>query len=385
MSGGFDPDKYVSGQAFDPDAYTAAPAKQYGAGETALMGVGQGLSLGFGDEMKAGWRSLFPKSMGGVDYKQERDRLRAEDAAARQQHPYIYGATEAVGSALPAAGLAVATGGTSMAPMLAKAALPLAAGQGALQGAGSSNANTAGGLVRDASIGGGLGAAGYGLGALLGSAGRGIAGWARGKATQAVARAGEKAAEEVATGISSARGALGGEVQKGQRIVENLRRLGPELSPEQQQLVNELEQRLTASTLESLPAQAGTIATKDAELAALKSGASEAFNSRKADLLSTDEMKRQTIARILRYGPVAAGTALGTAVGGPMGSAIGALAGAGTRPAIQSLRRLAKNPAVQNAVFSQLADAAESNPGMLLRQLLSRGAPALATQELVTP
>jgi len=214
-------------------------------------------------------------------------------------------------------------------------------------------------------------------------AGGKLLGYFRGLGNRAVGKASEKAASEVAAEIASARGALGGEVQKGNRIVENLRRLGPDLSPEQQALINDLEQRLSASNLESLPAQAGTIATKDAELAALKSGASDAFHARRDQLLSPDEAVSQLKARLLRYGPVAAGTALGTAIGGPIGSGIGALAGAGTRPMVQSLRRLAQSPAVQKALSDKLADAVESPGARLLRMMVERGAPTLATQQLV--
>src|SRR6185295_12744881 len=148
-----------------------APPRQVGTPEAAFAGLTQGASLGFGDEVKAGWRSLFPKNLGGGDYKATRDQLRAENKSAQQQHPWAYGAGEVAGGALPAVGLGMATGGTAVAPMLGKAALPLAAGQGALQGAGLSDAATAGGVARDASVGGGLGVAGYGAGQALGLAG----------------------------------------------------------------------------------------------------------------------------------------------------------------------------------------------------------------------
>ena len=361
---------------------SAAPA--VGRGEAALAGAAQGVSMGYGDEMKAGWRSLFPKSLGGGDYVAERDKLRADNEAARKAHPVLYGAGEVAGGIVPAAGMAVATGGTSVAPVLARAALPMAAGQGAVQGAGLSNADSAGGVARDAALGGGLGVAGYGVGSALGSAGRGLSRFFRGKATEASAQAAEKAAQEVADNIKSATGSLGGEVQKGQRMVENLRRLAPDLTPEEQAVMSKLEDRLAASTREALPSQAATIEARDAELAALKSGASDALAARKAELLSPDEAVGQMKARLWRYGPVAAGTALGTAIGGPIGSGIGALAGAGSRPMVQSLRRLAKNPAVQKALADKLADAVESPAARTLRLLIERGAPPVAAQELVS-
>lgn len=360
--------------------------------EALLRGAAMGATMGFGDELEAGWKSLFPKSLGGSPYRETRDKIRADEAVAREQHPYLYGGAEMAGAALPAAGMALATGGTSLAPAMAKAALPIAAGQGAVQGAGYSNADSAGGLARDVGVGTGLGVLGHGVGSALGGAGRTLVGSIRGRGVRAVAKAAEQAAEETAQGVKTATGSLGGEVQKGQRIVENLRRLGPDLSPEQQAMVNDLEQRLSASTLEALPGQAGTIAAKDAELAALKSGASEAFNARKADLLSPDEAKRQVMARVMRYGPPAAGglllSLLGHAVGGPVGAAaggpIGLAGGAVLRPMIRSMRNLKNNPAVEKAVTDALTSDVVTTPGEFLRQLLARGAPAVASQQLVT-
>ncbi len=62
-----------------------------------------------------------------------------------------------------------------------------------------------------------------------------------------------------------------------------------------------------------------------------------------------------------------------------MGTAIGALAGAGTRPAIQSLRRMAKTPAVQNAIWSRVENALSEAPAST-EQSLTRN---LAMAELL--
>lgn len=375
----------VDGQHFEvPDDATpdeidaltkpAAPPRQVGKAEALLRGAAQGATLGFGDEMEAGWKHL----VGGADYKSTRDQLRADEANARTQHPTAYLGGEMAGGAAPGIAATVLTGGAAAGPALA-------AGQGAAQGAGYSNASDARGLSRDSAVGGGVGLLGYGASKAMGSAASRLAGWARAGSTRATANAAQKTADKVAEQIASARGALGGEVQKGNRLVENLRRLGTPLGPTEQAAADDLEQRLAASNLQSLPDQAGIIATKDAELQALKSGASDALKSGTAELLSTAEAKRQLSSRALRYGPVAAGTILGTAIGGPVGSAVGALVGAGSRPMIRSVIRLGQTPAVQKAGFDAIAGAAESTPGDILRQLLTRGGATAATQSLVTP
>lgn len=350
----------------------------------ALQGAAQGATLGWGDEMKAGWRSLFPGKLGGAPYKKGLAEERAYDESAQKQHPYLHGAGNFAGSVLPSAAAAVMSGGTSLAPTMARMALPLAAGQGAMQGAGYSNADTPGGLARDSAVGGGLGILGHGIGTALGAVGRFVSGRARGLAVRAEAKAAEKAANEVSEQLASARGSLGGEVQKGQRIVENLRRLGVDLSPEEQAAATQLEQRLAQSTREALPAQVGAIASKDAELAALKTGASDAFHARKDALLSTGEMKNQILTRALRYGPVAAGSVLGNIVGGPIGGTVGSLAGAGTRPMVRSVLRMAKNPAVQKAAGEFVENRVNGPTATFLRRALQAGIPAEATQQLVT-
>lgn len=369
--------EHIAGQI---KALRAPPAPpKVSTPEAILGGVAQGATLGFGDEMEAGWKHL----VGGADYTKTRDQLRAANANARSQHPVAYTGGEIGGSLLPSAVAALATGGTSLAPGMAKAALPLAAGQGALQGAGYSNADSAGGLARDSALGAGVGVAGYGLGQTLGAVGRKVAGSARGLAVRAEAKAADKAAKEVAEQIASAKGALGGEVQKGSRLVENLQRFGTHLGPEEQAAADDLVQRVEQSNLRSLPGQAQAIAARDAEFAAAKTGASEAFAARKADLLSTDEMKRQVLARALRYGPVALGSLAGHYVGGPIGGTVGALAGAGTRPMVRSVLRMSTNPAVQKAFGNFIADGANGPTAALLRRAI-QAAPVAATQQLVT-
>lgn len=230
---------------------------------------------------------------------------------------------------------------------------------GALYGAGASDAPDLAGVAKDAAVGSLAGAA---AGKVLSVAGKGL-GWIGRKGVEksglASARAGAKAAEEVGGEVASAAGKYGGEVQKGSRYVENLMRLESEMTPAQKALYQELQtkgvvpnlqQQVAQSTLEALPGQASSIAARQAELAAAQEGAPAAVLSRTKDLLSTNEAKHQLAERAWRYGPVALGSAVGTALGGPLGTAVGALSGAGTRPMVQALRRMVKTPAIQKKI-----------------------------------
>lgn len=79
---------------------------QFSAGQAAQMGVGQGLTLGFADELKAagiaGMEALQGRGEFRPTYEQMRDVYREEQAAAQQQHPVAYGVGEVAG-VLPAA------------------------------------------------------------------------------------------------------------------------------------------------------------------------------------------------------------------------------------------------------------------------------------------
>jgi hypothetical protein len=74
-------------------------------------GVGQGGTLGFGDEMEAGWKAiakkLLPKSLGGTDkslsdqYREDRDIARARLEASRKANPGSYFAGNVTGGLAP--------------------------------------------------------------------------------------------------------------------------------------------------------------------------------------------------------------------------------------------------------------------------------------------
>lgn len=137
-----------------------------GGFESVGRGLLQGVTLGFSDEIGGAIGSLFSDK----SYSQIRDEIRANDKAAKEAHPFLYGAGE-IGGGIATAfvpGLNVAKGAS-----LAKTALSLGA-QGAAAGLGGSEATDIGGMAKDAAIGGvlgaGIGAAAHGAGKLLSAA-----------------------------------------------------------------------------------------------------------------------------------------------------------------------------------------------------------------------
>lgn len=71
-------------------------------------GATQGVTLGFGDELRGGLAALGRKlGLSDAGYTEERNASRAEDAAADEAHPYLYGGAEFAGSlAAPIPGMA---------------------------------------------------------------------------------------------------------------------------------------------------------------------------------------------------------------------------------------------------------------------------------------
>lgn len=148
--------------------------------ESAARGLGQGVSLGFWDELaglgeavgqEAGVKGLGSSDWGdlgftkptfldgqssfGDVYDKGRDKWRAEDKTAKADNPGTYGASEVAGSIGSAfiPGLNVAEG-ASLANIAGKAAL-----SGGISGAGYSEADNIKDLARDAAVSAGIGGA----------------------------------------------------------------------------------------------------------------------------------------------------------------------------------------------------------------------------------
>lgn len=137
-----------------------------GMGEAALRGAGQGLSLGFGDEIVGGVKAAGSKLTGNGKsledlYNQYRDIERQRNEAASQRYPKTYTGTEIAGGI-----------GTMLIPGVGEAAMTGkgAAILGALNGLGNSKADLTKGEVGQAAIDTGIGAALGKGGQMLGSA-----------------------------------------------------------------------------------------------------------------------------------------------------------------------------------------------------------------------
>lgn len=169
---------------FNPDEYLAEPVDNTKARdkftpvESGLVGVGQGVSMGFGDELVGGLGALRAKMYGSQDpyadlYKKLRDKARAQVTLAKADNPKSYMAGNIGGSAATSLipGLGIAKGAT-LAGAAGKAALA-----GGLVGAGESEADltdplrNGGKFAGDVALGAGTGFATQGV---LGAAGKGL-------------------------------------------------------------------------------------------------------------------------------------------------------------------------------------------------------------------
>ena len=368
--------------------------------ESGLRGLLQGLTAGTGDEMAGVGRAFgsmrrpreaTPQTMG--QYRDSRDAERVANAAAEEANPGTYLAGQVTGGTLP-----TLLGG---APATGLRAMGIAAGQGALQGAGYSE-HEGRRLVGDTALGAGLGLLGYGTGQVLGKGATAAVRKGRDLVRTGTARAGTQAAGEVADELATAAGKLGGEVQKGSRQVENLMRLEASMTPQQralydslvaQGIVPDLQQAVAQSTLESLPQQAASIATRKAELAALQSAAPQTAAAR-AQALLTPQPKADIKSFLKAYAEPMAWAVGGQQLGQALGldpAAQGALAGAaglvgGRTRAGKALYTRLTRPAHQVALGQRLervGQAGQSQIAEILRRALAAGAPAAGTAALV--
>jgi hypothetical protein len=180
--------------------------------ESAVRGVKQGVTMGFGDEITGALEAAVTSKT----YKQARDEARAADKAAKEANPVTFGLGQifgGVGTAVVPVG-AAAKIGTGVAAAAARGA-----GAGIVAGAGESEAETVPEMVQDAAKGGLVGAAAGGaLGGLAKVFGRYVA--------NAPARADKKLLSDVGIGATPK---VYREINaKGADVVEKLRETGLE-------------------------------------------------------------------------------------------------------------------------------------------------------------
>lgn len=223
--------------------------------------------------------------------------------------------------------------------------------------------------------------AGFGAGKLLGKA----KSYAAEKIFGIESKVAAKAAEQAAAETASARSAAGNAAQNAYRQLEHLRELKAMrgLTPEETQIAKELSEELAQKAQEKLiPAAALKKSTAQAYADAIANESKRA-SEMAADKLGSSEVKRQVMARLMRYGPAAAGGVVGNMIFPGLGGSVGGAAtGLVLRPAIRSMMNLSKNPAVQRAVLSPVANSKFlSNPQ--LPRALSTTAPAVALASLL--
>lgn len=147
-----------SGDAIEPEVMPSdfVPPPDISKLESFLRGGGQGLSLGFSDELTGALESLFTDKT----YDQSRDEARAANKRAQEANPWTYGGGEVAGAVLPA----VLSGGESI---LAPTTIKGMAALGAVNAAGTSEESEVPGLLRDMAIGGTIGAGAGAAGKLV--------------------------------------------------------------------------------------------------------------------------------------------------------------------------------------------------------------------------
>lgn len=148
--------------------YKTIPSSQEDPGmvESALRGVEQGATLGFGDELNGGLETLLNRATGSPssqglnildEYRKNRDESRQNFEAAEKANPYTSGIANFAGGLLPAL---VTAGGSVPEQGLASLA-KMGAGYGALSGLGNSKADITKGEINqagsDAFLGGAIG------------------------------------------------------------------------------------------------------------------------------------------------------------------------------------------------------------------------------------
>ena len=171
----------ASGEAGAPPIAAAPPIEDRGALSALARGAGQGVTLGFGDELGGAVGALWAKAKGDPDtfaalYEQFRDLDREENKASEEQHPVANMAGQIGGGivslAIPGVGAAgkigqagAAAAKTAGAATAARIGGAAAGGAilGAAEGAGRSEADSIGGLAADAAIGGTVGGVAGGI------------------------------------------------------------------------------------------------------------------------------------------------------------------------------------------------------------------------------
>lgn len=343
----------------------------------------------------------------GGDYKTARDEARKTVAAAEEEAGPLYG----VAGAILSSGL--------VAPESMAGRLALSGGLGAVGAAAES-----GGDLEATAKGAGLGLVAGSAGEALGAGARKLGAKLWGTADEAIAR---QTATDIATvekEIASLSGQLGGETQKGSRMLENIQRgaagvtdlggtgaVGGELQGRliaalREPGAQDLAEKVAGKALEKFPGQKATIEELEAKLATKIAGAANEARQKTADYFATSIWQGEIKDRIKnvlapRFGLAAIGAVTGELMGGAagfehheggfLGFGMGGLNSPGIR---QMTKNLAKSNRVRVAVAEKLVPvlitASRAPAAIPIAALLSHvtlnetalGSPDLAAEQL---
>jgi hypothetical protein len=390
---------------FEPDDFE--PEVPTGKVESAARGAAQGLSLGWGDELSASLAAALPfldrEATGNKDtlasrYVAARNFYRNRNTAAERENPGTYLTGQVVGGVAP---MFTGTGAANAAGQSGVKLLLKAAGQGAAAGAGYSEANDARGLLRDTSLGTGLGVAGYGLGRAAGAGYEAVRRRAVGMAGRATAKAAHEGAEAATAPVRSIEASARERAANAYRQMERINNAlaDKSLPPAERAALEAFKQ--SPEYAELLVANAkgilGAAPDAAAELAAARQIAAQARAALPA------EIQRETAARLLptpkadtksflkSYAEPLVWGGLGIGAGKAMGldpdtqAALGVVAGAigGRTRAGKALLTRVRRPGNQLLISRGMQSTADTlDP--LTRALLQRAAPAALASSLAT-
>lgn len=280
---------------------------------------------------QGGAQGLVPQAAGlralatGGDYKQARDEARRTVATAEEEAGPLYGVAGAVLS------------GGLVAPASMIERLALSGGIGAVGAAAES-----GGDLEATAKGAGLGLVAGAAGEALGAGVRKLGAKLWSGADEALARQTAKDIATVEKEIASLSGQLGGETQKGSRMLENIQRgaagvtdlggtgavggalQGKLIAALQEPGAQELAEKVAGSALQKFPGQKATIERIEAELAAKVAGAADEARQKTADYFATSIWQGEIKDRIKNVlAPRFGLAAIGAVTGELMGSAAG--------------------------------------------------------------
>lgn len=279
-----------------------------------------------------------------------------------------------------------------------------AAGLGAVQGLGYSNADDAAGTLRDSAIGTAGGLAGQAAGKVLASVGSKATGLVTRTLDKLRSKAGDQAAKTAEAEVASLTGKYGGLRQTENKAIREAAAMesAGTLNSENAALLaearasgrfNEALNEALANDLQFLTKRTGEVQAAKSAADAARQALPQTIANETERLLSPEMAKEQVKARFKRYAvPVIGGATAGYLTSGDdplskgIGMGVGAAAGRGVSPMVQALIRMASNPAVETQMLKAAGSATQAATGpttqALVRALaMQRAAAALGLPE----